>query len=163
MVGRVSPPSLPGLTRQSIFFVKRSCEGMDPRVKPACLAAPCRDGKSIRHHGTYKEDSEYEANDAAALNGGSFVALRDHPGPCPSPGWQLLAASGKRGVAGERGPQGDRGPTGAAGKPGKDAITIVCWTLDRAGFCAIPTLSDGTNGPPLNLRELFEQFLHEVG
>jgi hypothetical protein len=111
MVGRVSPPSLPGLTRQSIFFVKRSCEGMAPRVKPACLAAPCRDGKSIRHHGTYKEDSEYEANDAAALNGGSFVALRDHPGPCPGPGWQLLAASGKRGVAGERGPQGDRGPS----------------------------------------------------
>src|SRR5450755_1754382 len=28
------PRSLPGLTRQSIFFVRFFCEGMDARVKP---------------------------------------------------------------------------------------------------------------------------------
>jgi hypothetical protein len=128
-----------------------------------CLAAPGRDAKSIRHRGTFKEDSDYAAYDAVALNGGSFLALRDKPGPCPGPGWQLVAAPGKRGVAGERGPQGDRGPTGAAGPPGKDAATIVCWTLDRASYTVTPVMSDGTSGPPLNLRGLFEQFQDEVG
>jgi hypothetical protein len=124
------------------------------------LAAPGRDAKSIRHRGTYKEDSEYAAYDAVALNGASFLALRDKPGPCPGPGWQLLAAPGKRGVAGER---GDRGPAGAAGPSGKDAATIVCWTLDRAAYTVTPIMSDGTNGPPLHLRELFEQFQDDVG
>jgi hypothetical protein len=128
-----------------------------------CLAAPGRDAKSIRHRGTYKEGSDYAAYDAVALNGGSFLALRDKPGPCPGPGWQLLAAPGKRGVAGEKGPQGDRGPAGVAGAPGKDAATIVCWTLDRASYTVSPVMSDGTSGPPLNLRELFEQFLDEAG
>jgi hypothetical protein len=75
----------------------------------------------------------------------------------------LVAAPGKRGVAGERGPQGDRGPTGAAGPPGKDAATIVCWTVDRASYTVTPVMSDGTSNPPLNLRSLFEQFLDEVG
>ena len=128
-----------------------------------CLAAPGRDAKSIRHRGTFTEDSEYAAFDAVALNGGSFLALHDNPGPCPGPGWQLLVAPGKRGVAGERGPQGDRGPAGVAGPPGKDAVTVVCWDIDRAAYTVTPIMSDGTNGPPLNLRGLFEQFLNEVG
>jgi hypothetical protein len=128
-----------------------------------CLAAPGRDAKSIRHRGTFTEGSDYAAYDAVALNGGSFLALRDKPGPCPGPGWQLLAAPGKRGVAGERGPQGDRGSTGAAGLPGKDAAGIVCWTIDRAAYAVTPIMSDGTSGPPLNLRELFEQFQDDVG
>ena len=68
-----------------------------------CLAAPGRDAKPIRHRGTFNGNTEYAANDAVALNGGSFLALRDKPGACPGPGWQLLAAPGKRGVAGEPG------------------------------------------------------------
>jgi hypothetical protein len=128
-----------------------------------CLAAPGRDARSIRHRGTFKEDFDYAAYDAVALNGGSFLALHDKPGACPGPGWQLLAGPGKRGGAGERGPQGDRGSTGAAGLPGKDAATIVCWTLNRAAYTVTPIMSDGTSGPPLNLRGLFEQFQDEVG
>jgi hypothetical protein len=125
-----------------------------------CLAAPGRDAKSIRHRGTFKEDSEYTAYDAVALNGGAFLALHDKPRPCPGPGWQLLSAPGKRGAAGEPGPQGDRGP---GGPPGKDATTIACWTLDRAAYSATPVMSDGSSGSPLNLRGLFEQFAHETG
>jgi hypothetical protein len=128
-----------------------------------CLAAPGRDAKSIRHRGTFKEDLDYAAYDAVALNGGSFLALRDKPGPCPGPGWQLLAAPGKRGIAGERGPQGDRGPAGIVGPPGKNAATLVCWHIDRAAYTVTPVMSDGTSGPPLNLRGLFEQFQDEVG
>jgi hypothetical protein len=134
-------------------------EAPDNEAHWQCLAAPGRDAKSIRHRGTFKEDSEYPAFDAVALNGGSFLALRDKPGPCPGPGWQLLAAAGKRGVAGEKGPQGERGPKGEQGESG---ISIARWKLDRERYIAIPVMSDGTNGPPLELRGLFEQFLHEV-
>jgi hypothetical protein len=45
-----------------------------------------------------------------ALNGSSFVALKDRPGDCPGDGWQLLASAGKRGERGLRGPIGDTGP-----------------------------------------------------
>jgi hypothetical protein len=69
----------------------------------------------------------------------------------------------KRGDAGERGPQGDRGPAGVAGPPGKNTATVVRWDLDRAAYTVTPVMSDGTSSPPLNLRGLFEQFLHEVG
>jgi hypothetical protein len=90
------------------------------------------------------------------LNGSSFIALKDAPGPGPGPGWQLLTCPGKRGVAGEkgeRGPQGDRGLSGA---------TIRDWKLDRARYVATPVMSDGGEGPPLELRGLFEQFLLET-
>ncbi len=128
-----------------------------------CVASPGRDAKSFRHRGTFKDDAEYASHDIVALSGGSFLALHDKPGACPGPGWQLLAAGGKRGVGGERGPQGDRGPAGVAGPPGKNAATIVCWDVDRTSYSVFPTMSDGSSGPPLNLRGLFEQFLHETG
>jgi hypothetical protein len=135
-------------------------EPPDSEAHWICFAAPGRDAKSFRHRGTFKEDSEYAAYDAVALNGGSFLALRDKPGLCPGPGWQLLAAPGKRGVAGEKGPQA---PPGLAGPSGKDAAVIVCWKIDRAAYTVTPVISDGTSGPPLNLRGLFQQFQDEVG
>ena len=116
--------------------------------------------KSICHRGTYKEDGEYAAYDAVALNGGSFLALHDNPGPCPGPGWQLLAGPGKRGVAGERGSQGERGPKG---EPGDRGPTIKGWKIDRANYMATPVMSDGSAGPSLELCGLFEQFLVETG
>jgi hypothetical protein len=124
-----------------------------------CLAAPGRDAKPICHRGTFKGNVEYAAYDAIALNGGTFLALHDKPGPCPGSGWQLLSAPGKRGAAGEPGPQGERGP---AGPPGKDAATIVCWAIDRSAYTITPVMSDGNIGPPLNLRGLFEQFIDET-
>jgi hypothetical protein len=164
-------------TRETVFYegsvvtydggsyqaLRDTGEPPDNETHWQCLAAPGRDAKSIRHRGTFKEDLDYAAYDAVALNGGSFLALRDKPGPCPGPGWQLLAAPGKRGAAGERGPKGDRGPAGIDGPSGKDATTIACWTVDRAAYTVSPVMSDGTIGPPLNLRGLFEQFQDEVG
>jgi hypothetical protein len=107
-------------TRETVFYegtvvtydggsyqaLRDTGEPPDNEAHWRCLAAPGRDGKSLRHRGTFKEDSEYAAYDVIALNGGSFLALHDKPGACPGPGWQLLAGPGKRGVAGERGPQG---------------------------------------------------------
>ena len=109
--------------------------------------------------GTFDETADYRRLDVVALNGGSFVALKDAPGPCPGPGWQLLASQGKRGVAGARGERGDRG---SKGDPGLSGVTISGWKVDRARYVATPVMSDGRDGPPLELRGLFEQFLHET-
>jgi hypothetical protein len=109
--------------------------------------------------GTFDETADHQRLDVVALNGGSFIALKDVPGPCPGPGWQLLAGPGRRGAAGER---GERGPSGPQGNPGLSGATIRDWKIDRARYVAVPVMSDGSEGPPLQLRGLFEQFLLEA-
>src|SRR5262249_4716123 len=122
-----------------------------------CLATADRDGNSITVRGRFNETVEYRCLDVVALNGGCFIARKDAPGPCPGSGWQLLASQGKRGVAGAR---GERGPKG---DPGLSGVTICDWKIDRARYVATPLMSDGREGPPLELRGLFEQFLTEAG
>ena len=114
-----------------------------------------------RHRGTFKEDMEYAAYDAVALNGGSFLALRDKPGRMSWPRMAIARCAGQARRR-RREPQGDRGPAGIAGPPGKDAATIVGWAMDRSAYTVTPIMSDGSSGPPLNLRGLFEQFVHET-
>jgi hypothetical protein len=109
--------------------------------------------------GTFNETAEYRRLDVVALNGGSFVALKDKPGPCPGSGWQLVASQGKRGVAGET---GERGPPGPRGDAGASSATICDWKIDRTRYLAMPVMSDGREGPRLELRGLFEQFFSEV-
>jgi hypothetical protein len=125
-----------------------------------CLATAGRDGKSFVVRGTFRENAEYRQLDVVALNGGSFVALKDVPGPCPGGGWQLLASPGKRGAAGEK---GERGPPGPRGDAGASSAMIREWKIDRARYVATPVMTDGSEGPRLELRGLFEQFLHEAG
>jgi hypothetical protein len=74
------------------------------------------DGRSFTIRGTFSEDEAYEAFDVVMLNGASFVAKCDEPGPCPGDGWQLMASQGK---AGKPGPKGDpgMGMRGLAGAP----------------------------------------------
>jgi hypothetical protein len=124
-----------------------------------CLATAGRDGKSITVRGTFDETTDYHCLDIVALNGGSFIALKDAPGPCPGGGWQLIASQGKRGTPGEK---GERGPSGPRGDAGATGATICEWKVDRACYVATPLMSDGSDGPPLELRGLFEQFLREV-
>jgi hypothetical protein len=114
----------------------------------------------VKVRGTFNEAAEYHQNDLTACNGGSFIALKDAPGPCPGSGWQLVASPGKRGVAGLK---GERGPQGARGEPGLSGATIRGWEIDREHYTATPLLSDGTEGPPLELRVLFEQYHGEAG
>jgi hypothetical protein len=103
-----------------------------------------------RIKGTHNPKDEYSVGDVVALDGASFIARKKNPGPCPGPGWQLMARQGARGIAGAR---GERGPSGRE---------IVRWILDREHFLAIPVMSDGTKGPALELRALFEQFQSEA-
>src|SRR5262249_21829640 len=99
---------------------------------------------ATRVRGTFAPNTNYARGDMVVLDGGSFVARKDNPGPCPGAGWQLMAKQGQRGIAG---PKGERGPPGAV---------ISGWILDRGNFRVTPRLSDGSLGPPLELRELFE-------
>jgi hypothetical protein len=48
------------------------------------------------------------------------------------------------------------------GPRGESAPTITGWRVDRAAYVAVPLLSDGSEGAPLELRGLFKQFLDEV-
>jgi len=117
-----------------------------------CLARGGRDGQSVKVRGTFNEAAEYHQNDLTACNGGSFIALKDAPGPCPGSGWQLVASPGKRGVAGMK---GERGPKG---DPGLNAPVIRSWHVDRERFVVTPILAGGDAGPPLDLRSLFEEY-----
>jgi hypothetical protein len=105
---------------------------------------------------TFDQSASYRRLDVVALNGGSFVALKDAPGPCPGPGWQLIASQGRRGSPGEKGERGEQGYMGLSG------ATIREWKIDRERYVATPVMSDGRDGPPLELRGLFEQFLLET-
>jgi hypothetical protein len=111
-----------------------------------------RDGRSPEVRGLFSDKEIYNELDIVALNGGSFIARRDNPGPCPGAGWQLIASQGKRGDKGERGLQG------LSGVP----VFIASWQLDRDNYVAVPVMSDGLEGPPLELRSLFEQFHSEA-
>ena len=121
-----------------------------------CLASA---GDSFTVRGTFNETAEYRRLDVVALNGGSFIALKDAPGPCPGSGWQLIASQGKRGAAGEKGERGAQGPQG---NPGSSGATIRGWQIDEEKYAATPLMSDGRDGPPLELLGLFQQFFADV-
>jgi hypothetical protein len=140
----------------STFQARRDTGKPPSHADWVCLATAGREGKSIAVRGTFDQCASYRRLDVVALNGGSFVALKDAPGPCPGPGWQLIASQGKRGVAGEKGERGPKGDAGASG------ATVLGWNIDRERYIATPVMSDGSEGPPLELRGLFEQFFSEV-
>src|SRR5262249_21065231 len=114
-----------------------------------CLAAAGRDGKTIAGRGTFDESVSYRRLDVVALNGGSFIALKDAPGPCPGSGWQLIASQGRRGAAGEkgeRGPPGPRGDAGASGmppRPARRALILRSWRAALTSLLSWSTISAG--------------------
>jgi hypothetical protein len=126
------------------------------------LAACGVDGSTPTVRGTWQAGDRYARLDIVALDGGSFIARVDDPGECPGPDWQLVAKQGKGGKPGDRGPRGEPGPQGARGIDGLDAPLIVDWAVDHAAFSAVPLFADGTHGPPLNLRGLFDQYHDEA-
>jgi Collagen triple helix repeat (20 copies) len=132
-----------------------------PHADWLCLAAPGRDARSPIPRGTFDADARYQALDIVILNGGSFIARHDGPGVCPGEGWQMLTRQGQRGVAGEKGERGPKGDQGAPGAPGA-TLTIRSWKIDREHYTATPVMSDGSTGPPLELRALFKQYQDET-
>jgi hypothetical protein len=70
--------------------------------------------------------------------------------------------TGRDGKDGATGPRGERGERGSIGPRGEPAPAISGWRVDCAAHAAVPLLSDGSEGAPLELRGLFKQFLDEV-
>jgi hypothetical protein len=112
--------------------------------------------------GTFRECETYSFLNIVALNGSSFIARRDDPGPCPGDGWQLIASAGRPGKPGPKGKRGELGQRGKHGLPGQAAPTILLWQIDCERYQATPLMSDGTEGPTLELRPLFDQFHNEA-
>jgi hypothetical protein len=124
-----------------------------------CLAEAGHDARSPTIRGTYNGAATYSQLDIVALNGSAFIARKDAPGVCPGDDWQMIATRGKPGIKGPPGERGERGQKGDTGDPGP---IILYWEIDRANYQAVPVMSDGTEGPPLALRGLFEQFHQET-
>lgn len=102
------------------------------------IAAAGQDGRDAREGevcGLWDEAREYRKFDIVSLDGGSFCAVRDNPGPCPGDGWRMSAARGKRGPPGKDGERGLQGATGRAGVE-VDGITAE-------GGVLVITMSDG--------------------
>lgn len=101
----------------STFQAIRDTGRQPPHDDWVCIASAGRngaDGRSFAIRGTWEPDGEYRELDVVAMNGASFVAKSDDPGPCPGDGWQLMSAQGKRGKPGDPGNKGDPGPKGPA-------------------------------------------------
>jgi hypothetical protein len=127
------------------------------------LSAPGRDGRdgidgrSLTLRGTFDPNTKYKALDVVTLNSSWFAAICDDPGECPGLNWKA-GPTGKRGDKGERGQRGDKGDKGDAGL---SAPQIVKWTTDN-NYSLIPIYSDGSRGPTISIRSLFEQFQREA-
>lgn len=93
---------------------------------------PGQDGRSAKACGLFDPERDYAELDIVALNGGSFIALKDAPGPCPGGGWQLLASKGSRGERGERGLPGRDGLPGEKGERGPAGEGIAAFYVDGA-------------------------------
>lgn len=100
----------------------------------AARGADGNDGKSLNPRRLWIADEEYRRLDVVARNGGSYVAMRDDPGPCPGEGWMLLTQPGKPGGRGERGEKGERGLPG---------LSVVALGIDDQGILTL-TNGDGT-------------------
>src|SRR5262249_31735930 len=150
-------------TRETVFYegsvvtydgasyqaLRDTGEPPDNETHWQCLAAPGRDAKSIRHRGTYKEDSDYAAYDAVALNGGySWPCMTSLVG-VPAPAGNC---SHRRASAASPAKEGRRA---LLARREKTPLKLVRWMLDLATYPATPVLSDGSWGPPLELRALF--------
>lgn len=97
--------------------------------------------------GLFDPERSYRKFDLAMLHGAEWRAKRDAPGPLPGAGWALAAKAGKQGDPGKQGERGERGLPGP---------TIAAW--ETRDFLAVPVMSDGSRGPPLDLRGFFEVY-----
>jgi hypothetical protein len=103
--------------------------------------------------GLWDADREYRKYDVVCFDGAEWRAKRNAPGVLPGDGWALASKAGERGRRGEIGPPGQRGLPGPA-------LSIKEWVVKD--YRAVPVMSDGSAGPPLDLRALFELYHAEA-
>lgn len=143
------------VTREGATYqAKRDTAQSTDHADWSCLARAGldgQDGRSWTIRDTYDPKQVYAAFDVVTLNSTWFIARKNDPGSCPGPDW-------KAGPVGKRGDKGEKGERGQKGDQGEAGITVLDWRIDRSAYMAVPIMSDGTDGPPLALRTLFEQF-----
>ncbi len=98
----------------ALWQARRDTGRSPPHEDWICIVAAGADGRSMAVRGTWSETETYRYLDVVTRNGGAFAAIQDDPGPCPSGGWQGIAAPGGKG---DRGAPGERGPAGPPGLP----------------------------------------------
>lgn len=135
----------------SVYQAQRDTGREPPHDDWLCIARAGQDGavgRSMTIRGTWSEGETYRCLDVVALNGGSFVARRDDPGPCPGEGWQLVASQGRRGLPGEAGKPGLRGEQGPPGPGLLEAavdedglVTLTNGDQSRVALDLYPVLS----------------------
>ena len=143
----------------ALYQADRDTAATPPHADWRCITRAGRDGKdalNFRIEGTYDPDAKYRRLSIVMLNGSSFVARHDDPGPCPGDGWQLFTAVGKRGQQGPKGERGERGLTG----PLATAPRIASTEID-ADYNLVIRHSDNSCDT-IPLRPAFEQFLMEA-
>jgi hypothetical protein len=143
----------------ALYQADRDTAATPPHTDWRCVTRAGRDGKdafNFRIEGTYDPDAKYRRLSIVMLNGSSFVARHDDPGPCPGDGWQLFTSVGKRGQQGPKGERGERGLTG----PLATAPRIASTEID-ADYNLVIRHSDNSCDT-IPLRPAFEQFLMEA-
>jgi hypothetical protein len=143
----------------ALYQAERDTAATPPHTDWRCVTRAGRDGKdalNFRIEGTYDPDAKYRRLSIVMLNGSSFVARHDDPGPCPGGGWQLFTSVGKRGQQGPKGERGERGPTG----PLAIAPRIAGTEID-ADYNLVILYTDNSC-ETIPLRPAFEQFLMEA-
>jgi hypothetical protein len=140
----------------ALYQAERDSAAAPPHADWRCIARAGRDGKdalNFRIEGTYDPAAKYRQLSIVTLNGSSFAACHDDPGPCPGNGWQLIASAGRRGQQGERGERGLMGPPAI--------VPRIASTNIDAGYNLHLIFSDGS-ADSIPLRAAFEQFFAET-
>ena len=133
-----------------------------PHADWICLAAAGSDGITPTIRSTYDAAVKYARLDIVALDGSSFIARKDDPGPCPGDGLATdVGAAANRATRAAGAGRARR--AGAKGDPGAPAPTILAWKVDRESYTVTPIMSDASEVPAIEMRALFEQFHDERG
>ena len=141
-------------TDGALYQADRDTAAAPPHTDWGCITRAGRDGKdalNFRIEGTYNPDAKYRRLSIVMLNGSSFVARRDEPGPCPGDGWQLFTS------VGQQGPKGERGPAGSLAIAPRIASTEI-----DANYNLLILYTDNSSDT-IPLRPAFEQFQMEIG
>ncbi|MGY8683440.1 collagen-like protein [Bradyrhizobium sp. UFLA05-153] len=143
----------------ALYQAERDTAAIPPHMDWLCITRAGRDGKDALNYsieGTYDPAANYRRLSIVTLNGSSFVARHDDPGPCPGDGWQLFASAGRRG---QQGPKGERGERGPMGQPA--IVPRITSTNIDAGYNLNLIYTDGSTDS-IPLRAAFEQFFAET-
>jgi hypothetical protein len=143
----------------ALYQAERDTAATPPHTDWRCITRAGQDGKdalNFRIEGTYDPAATYRRLSIVILNGSSFVARHDDPGPCPGGGWQLFASAGRRGQQGLKGERGERGLMG----PLATAPRIASSEID-AEYDLNLRYTDGSRDT-IPLRPAFAQFCSET-